>query len=443
MLGIQIDLPKLNTGPFAFGTARQLGRRTGWFATEARPSQRPPTGEWRLWLLLAGRGYGKTRVLVEWAKDQARKMPGSRGAIVAATAADARDVLAEGPAGFIATSPPDDVPRYEPSKRRITWANGSQATLYSADEPNRLRGPQHHWAICDEFAAWNYPQDSFDMLMFGLRLGQDPRVVIATTPRPTKEVKALLQQPGLVVTRGTTYENLDNLAPAFREQIIARYEGTRLGRQELNAELLEDILGALWTQALLEDNRVSAAPELARIVVAVDPAVTANVQTSNETAIIVAGIAADEQGYVLEDLSGIYTPGEWAKTVIGAYDKWHADAVVGEVNNGGDLVKANVTSTAEIMYLKQTRISKEINFKAVRASRGKYVRAEPISSLDEQHRIHHVGLFAALEDQLATWVPGDDSPDRLDARVWAFTELMLGGGGAGIEELEQAFGWQG
>lgn len=409
----------------------------------ARPKQLPPPGAWRVWLLLAGRGFGKTRAACEWARSKAEEMPGSRGAIVSSTAADARDIVVEGESGILAVCPPWNRPKYEPSKRRLTWPNGTTATLYTADEPDRLRGPQHHWALCDELAAWRYPQEAWDMLMMGLRLGDDPRCAIATTPRPIKVLRELLKDPATTTTRGSTYENRGNLAPAYFTQIIRKYEGTRLGRQELSAEILDDVPGALWTHAKLEENRTQHAPSMVRMVVAVDPAVTANAETSNETAIVVAGIDENDHGYVVEDLSGIYTPAEWAAKVIGAYDKWHADAVVAEVNNGGDLVESNVKSIAEIMFLKYERPTKEINVKQVRATRGKYVRAEPISAIDEQGRIHHVGMFPVMEDQLTSWVPGEDSPDRLDARVWAFTDLMLGASSIGNEELASAFGWQG
>lgn len=391
---------------------RRAENRQSWFDAEARPTQRPPAGEWRIWTILAGRGWGKTRTIVEWAKLQAMAMPGSRGAIVAATAADARDVLTEGPAGFLATSPAADMPLYEPSKRRITWPNGSMATLFSADEPNRLRGPQHHWAICDEYAAWRYPE-ALDMLMFGLRLGQDPRVVIATTPRPTKEVKALLKQPGLVLTKGKTYENLDNLAPAFREQIVGRYEGTRLGRQELEAEILEDVDGALWRRDQLDADRATKAPELRRIVVGVDP--KASKVADSETGIVVAGLGVDGHGYVLADYSLNGSPEQWARKVATAYEAHQADRVIVEKNNGGDMV---------VSMLKATGIALPIT--PVWATRGKETRAEPVAALYEQHRVHHVGVLGGLEDQLCGWVPGESaSPDRLDALVWALSALML------------------
>lgn len=408
----------------------------------ARPKQLAPQGDWRIWLLLAGRGFGKTRAITEWARDQAEKMPGSRGAIVSSTAADARDIVVEGESGILAVCPPWNRPKYQPSKRRLLWPNGSIATLYTADEPDRLRGPQHHWALCDELAAWRYIQEAWDMLMMGLRLGDAPQCAIATTPRPIKLLRELLIDPTVVVTRGSSYENRGNLAVSFFSQILRKYEGTRLGRQELSAEILDDVPGALWTHAKLEENRKGHAPSLIRIVIGVDPAVTANTESSNETGIIVAGVDENDEGYVLDDLSGIYTPLEWAQKVIGAYDKYRADAVVGEVNQGGDLVMSNVTSVAEIMFLKNERPTKEINFRAVRATRGKYVRAEPISSIDEQGRIHHVGMFATLEDQMCSWIPGEDSPDRMDARVWAFTNLMLGDSGMSNDEFLDLFSFQ-
>lgn len=378
----------------------------------ARPSQLPPPGDWRVWLILAGRGFGKTRTGAETVIDRVRRGVSKRVGLIAPTAADARDVMVEGESGILACSPPDFRPLYEPSKRRLTWPNGAVATLFSAEEPDRLRGPQHDFIWADEPAAWKYPE-TWDMAMFGLRLGTDPRVIATTTPRPTRMIRDLVADPGTVVTRGTTYENARNLAPAFLTAIVKKYEGTRLGRQELNGEILDDNPGALWHRGVIENLRVREYPSLLRIVVGVDPAVTSD-STSAETGIVVAGIAADGHCYVLEDASLQGNPLAWATAVARAYDQHRADRVVGEQNNGGELVEANVRTVAP-----------RISYKGVWASRGKRTRAEPISSLYEQGKVHHVGTFPTLEDQMCDWAPdsGDPSPDRMDALVWALTEL--------------------
>jgi phage terminase large subunit-like protein len=297
---------------------------TGWQVT-ARSNQLPPDGDWSIWLLLAGRGFGKTRVLSEMANAWASSGQTKRIAIVAATAADARDVMVEGESGILATAPPWCVPVYQSTRRRLEWPNGALAYCYSAEEPDRLRGPQHDGALLDELASWRDPS-TFDMLMFGLRLGKHPRTVIATTLRPTKLVRQLLAREGndLVVTRGSTYENADNLAPAFFSQIVNRYEGTRLGRQELLAEVLMDIPGALWSLDTIDKGRRDRAPDLRRIVVAIDPAISSH-EGSDETGIIVAGRDERGHGWVLEDLSGKYQPHEWARTAIEAYGRHSAD----------------------------------------------------------------------------------------------------------------------
>jgi phage terminase large subunit-like protein len=283
----------------------------------ARPNQLPPDGDWRVWLLLAGRGFGKTRTGAEMIRARAIARTARRLALVAPTAGDVRDVMVEGESGILAISPPWERPRYEPSKRRLTWPNGAIATLFSADEPERLRGPQHDAAWCDELASWRYPE-AWDMLMFGLRLGSDPRVVVTTTPRPTKLLRDLIADPAAVVTRGTTYENRANLAAAFFGQIIRKYQGTRLGRQELDAELLEDVPGALWNRGMIESARARVGPTLVRVVVAIDPAVSSK-EGADETGIIVAGKDEDGRGWVLADASGRYQPTEWARTAISAY----------------------------------------------------------------------------------------------------------------------------
>ena len=388
----------------------------------ARSSQLPPGGEWRVWLLLAGRGFGKTRTGAELVRARAASGSARRIALVAPTAADVRDVMVEGESGVLAIAPARERPLYEPSKRRLTWPNGAIATLFSADEPERLRGPQHDFAWCDELAAWRYPE-AWDMLLFGLRLGDDPRAVVTTTPRPIRLIRDLLADPKVVVTRGRTVDNRANLARVFLEQIVRRYEGTRLGRQELDAELLEDMPGALWRRAIIEAARTSVMPELARVVVAIDPAAGSGEQ-SDETGIIVAGRDAGGQGYVLADVSGRHAPAEWALAAIAAFRVHAADRIVAEVNNGGEMVEATLRM-----------IEPNVPFRAVRASRGKTARAEPIAALYEQGRIRHVGAFPQLEDQMCAFVPGPQgkfdrdaaggSPDRVDALVWAMTELLV------------------
>lgn len=364
---------------------------------------------------MAGRGWGKTRTGAETVAEWVRSGKCRRIALVAPTAADARDVMIEGESGLLNVGQPQERPTYEPSKRRLTWPNGAIATVFSADKPDRLRGPQHDGAWADEIAAWRYPE-AWDQLMFGLRLGDDPRVVATTTPRPIPLIKELVESDTTHVVRGSTYDNRANLAPAFFEKIIARYEGTRLGRQELYAEILTDVPGALWNRSMIEIGRVAKPPTtLRRIVVSIDPAASAN-EDSAETGIIVAGIGEDGHGYVLEDVSLTASPDKWARQAVSAFYVHGADRIVAEVNNGGDMVEHTLRT-----------VDRTVPYKAVRASRGKEIRAEPVAALYEQGRIHHVGYFGPLEDQLCTWLPGEKSPDRLDALVWALTELMLGG----------------
>jgi phage terminase large subunit-like protein len=381
-----------------------------WDAT-ARPEQLPPPGTWTYWLYLAGRGAGKSRSGAEWVRKQVEQGK-KRIALVGPTAADTRDVMIEGESGLMSVCPPWDLPEYEPSKRRVTWANGAQAIAYSGDVPDRLRGPQHDAAWVDELAAFKYPE-AWDMMLMGLRLGDHPQAVITTTPRPTKIIKDLLKDPNTVVSRGTSFDNKDNLAPAFFEQIIKRYEGTRLGRQELYAEILEDVPGALWHHAMIDEHRVKEAPPLTRIVVGVDPAVTAS-ETSDDTGIVVVGRSGDHF-YVIDDATCHASPGEWAAIVNSKYQVWKADRVIGESNNGGDLIESVVRS-----------VNRNISYQAVRATRGKLLRAEPVAALYEQGRVHHVGVWAHLEDQMCSYDPesSSKSPDRLDALVWAVTSLM-------------------
>ena len=404
-------------------TAERDKKNDPWLKV-ARPNQLPPKGDWTIWLLLAGRGYGKTRTGSETTRRRVMAGKAERLAFVGPTAADVRDVMVEGPSGILAVSPDSWRPHYEPSKRRLTWPNGAVATLFSSDEPDRLRGPQHDFVWGDEVASWRYPE-AYDMMMLGLRIGEKPQAVLTSTPKPIPLIRDLVSRDGqdVVVTKGTTYENLENLAPAFKTEVIRRYEGTRLGRQELNAEILDDVPGALWTRSLLEDCRVGLeyCPPLKVAYCAIDPAVTAH-ETSDETGIIIGGGGEDGHGYVTSDLSGIFTPDAWARRAVNATLDDSLNGIVAEVNNGGDLVKNTIR---HVEADDGAKIGQRVRVLEVRATKGKYTRAEPVASLYEQHRIHHVGSFPQLEDQLCTWVPGEKSPDRLDALVWLFTKLMV------------------
>ena len=399
-------------------TTKEAGELIYLWSFWAREKQIAPQGDWLVWLLLAGRGFGKTRTGAEWIRDRVESGVARRIALVAQTPADVRDTMIEGESGILAISPPDNMPLYEPSKRRLTWPNGAMATTFSGYHPDQLRGPQFDTAWCDELAAWKYAQEAWDNLMLALRLGDDPRCVVTTTPKPIKLLRNIVAEPSTVVTRGSTYENINNLAGTFFDQIIRQYEGTRTGRQEINAELLEEAEGALWKRVWLDDGRVAKSPELKRIVVAIDPAGTSN-DSSDETGIVAGGVDGENHGYLLADRSGRYTPDGWAKAAIALYDTLGADRIIGETNNGGEMVE----------YTLRT-IRPSISYRAVHASRGKYARAEPVAALYEQGKVHHVGMFPELEDQLCNWEPngGDASPDRLDADVWAFTELLVKGG---------------
>jgi phage terminase large subunit-like protein len=384
----------------------------------ARTEQLLPSGDWLVWLILAGRGWGKTRTGSETVRLWVREA--SLVNVIGATADDARDIMIEGESGILAVCPRDERPRYISSARKLLWPNGATSLIFTADEPDRLRGKQHEKLWCDELASWRYGQEAWDQAMLGLRLGTKPQAVVTTTPRPTSLVKGLRALPTTHVTGGSTYQNRANLAPTFFSQIVSRYEGTRLGRQELNAEIIEDNPDALWQRDSIEAHRVLRVPDLIRIVVAVDPPAT---HGGDEAGIIVAGLGTDGDFYVLDDRSRQGTPTEWAREAVTAYHAWKADRIVAETNNGGEMVEATIRT-----------VDSDVAYTAVHASRGKVVRAEPVSALYEQGRGHHVGTFGALEDQLCQWSPKDDhSPDRLDALVWAATELVsLGGGTGGI-----------
>lgn len=388
----------------------------------ARDSQLPPAGTWRVWLMMAGRGFGKTRSGAEWIRQLACAMPGARLALVAATYHEGRAVMIDGDSGLRAISPVGYRPRWNSSLRRLIWKNGSQAFLYSAEEPETLRGPQHHAAWCDELAKWPHADDTWMNLNMGLRLGDTPRIMVTTTPRPIRLVKELLEADGTVVTRGTTQENAAFLPRAFLDTVYATWGKSRLGRQELGGELVEDIEGALWTRAMLDGCTVRDLPELTRVVVAVDPAASSS-ETADACGIIVAARAADDRYYVLADktVRGA-SPDTWARIVCHAAHSFSADRVVAEANNGGDMV-ANVLRA----------VDSALPVKLVRATRGKSARAEPVAALYERGLVRHAGRFTELDDQLCGLMPGGKyrgpgkSPDRADALVWALTELALGG----------------
>lgn len=396
----------------------------------ARPAQKEPPGDWLTWLILAGRGYGKTKTGAEtirqWACGKSPLAAGRyrRFLLIAETAADARDVMVEGESGILSVHPKDFRPLYEPSKRRLTWPNGAVASLFNATEPDQLRGPQGDAAWCDELAKWQYARETWDMLQFGLRLGDNPRQIVTTTPRPVPVIKELLVSPTTVVTRGSTLENRGNLAPSFLKQITARYEGTRLGRQELDAEVLDDNPGALWTRAMIEAAICKRAdmPALARIVVAVDPSGTKGDEEGDDVGIVAAGRGVDGKLYVLEDKTCQESPAGWGKAAVKLYHSLGADRIVAERNYGGAMVE-HVVRTAD----------KAVSYKEVTASRGKWIRAEPVAALYEQGKVRHVGSLPELEDEMCAFgtdgLADGKSPNRLDALVWAATELMLGEGG--------------
>lgn len=408
-----------------------VGMAGAGYFPDARPEQQPPEGEWATWLILAGRGYGKTRTGAEWLADIAQAEAGSY-AIAAPTYGDGRDVCVEGPgSGLLAVLDRRSIPhRWNRSLGEVhLTAHGSRIKVGSADEPDRFRGWNFSGAWCDELASWRYA-DAFVQLRLATRLGSNPRIVVTTTPRPTALLRELLDQPSTVVTRGRTWDNAANLAPSALEELERQYGGSRLGRQELEGELLDDVPNAQWQRAWLDRDRIAVAPaSLDRIVVAVDPAVTATAH-SDETGIIVAGRAGRgnaAHGYVLDDRSCVASPGDWGRRVCLVAVEHQADAIVYESNQGGDMVAhvirgawADLTRSGEV-HGPMPRLA------AVRASRGKATRAEPVAAQWEQGRWHIVGSLPALEDQMVTWVPGAaDSPDRVDALVWACTELLVG-----------------
>ena len=404
-----------------------LERLYDWRA-RARPSQLPPaawlSGERPIWLIQTGRGWGKTLtgsnvVRMEQEAGRARYM-----AFIERTPADARDTMIEGPTGIMHQYPSHRRPLYEPAKRRLTFPNGAQATIYTAAEPDAVRGGNFDLVWAEELATWKAPE-TWTNAKLAMRYGAHPRAIITTTPKPTQLMRQLQEDPAVVVTRGNTHENRANLPPGYFSSVVDPLEGSRLGRQEIHGELVDEMPGALFSRADLDRFRVQEAPSLRRIVVGVDPTVgEADDEEIAECGIVVAGLGNDGHGYVLADLSRRASPLVWARTVTSAWTMWHADRVIAEDNNGGEMVALTLRT-----------IHPGIPVTKRRASRSKEARAEPIAALCETGRIHLVGHHDGLEDQLCSWVPGSgESPDRLDAMVWAFTELLIGGG-ASIADL--------
>ena len=441
----------------------EAARLTYNWSLHARDSQLPPKGDWDTWMILAGRGFGKTRTGAEWVRDQVENKQAHRIALVARTLDEAQSVMIravqakahlaqrcartrilqprarpaqrptvrrrmvrrarlmgvpEGESGIVNISPPWDKPIYEPSKRKLTWPNGAHALAFSSHEPDQLRGPQFDAAWCDELASWEYPSQTWDNLTFALRLGRRPRSVVTTTPKSIELVRSLPNRPGVQVTRGSTYENQDNLPPAYFNQLIEQYDGTRIGQQEIYAELIDEDEDAIWKREWIEKARLSSHPPVARIVVAIDPAMSTK-PNSSETGIVVVG--ADmrrKHAYVLADESGKLTPNSWARRAAHLFDKFNATRIVAEDNVGGDMVKSTLKNA----------VDRTLPYKGIKARRGKYIRAEPVAALYEQGRVHHVGRFPQLEDQMCTWTPDlgpSNSPDRVDALVHAITELII------------------
>lgn len=393
--------------------------RARWIKT-ARPEQLPPAGEdWLYWLVLAGRGYGKTRLAMEDAAWYGATHPGERIALIAATYADARDTMVEGDSGLRSCLPPGYIETWNRSLGELILVNGTRYKLFAATEPDRLRGPQNHRAYCDELAAWEYPE-TWDQMIFGLRLGARPRVVIATTPRPTPLMRRIVADPRTVITRGSTFDNSANLAASTLEQLRTKYAGTRLGRQELNAEILDDVPGALWTRTMIDTaRRPATVPDMRRVVVALDPsgARGADDEEADSTGIVVVGLGVDARYYVLADRTCRLSPAGWGARAIAAYKEFSADRLVAERNYGGSMIESVIRG-----------LDKNISYQEVTASRGKVIRAEPIAAMYEQGHVTHAGSnLDALEDQMCQLTRdgflGDGSPDRVDALVWAISSL--------------------
>lgn len=389
----------------------------------AHEHQQEQRGDWTTWLIIGGRGAGKTRAGAEWIRSVVHNggvndnLPKRAVALVAETYADAREVMIDGPSGICAVTPNGDRPHYEASRRRLVWPCGAVGYAFSAEDPDGIRGYQFDAAWSDELCKWRYPEETWSNLQLALRLGERPRQMATTTPRPMALLKRLMAARTTYTTRATSYDNRAHLSDAFFTEIAALYEGTALGRQELLGEIIDDVPGALWSWDLIEAARIGRAPSLDRVVVAVDPPATSGPQ-ADECGIIVAGAAGilgEQVAFVLADWSAAeLSPRQWAEKTVAAYHEFGADRIVVELNQGGDMAKAVIA-----------QVDPAAPVAGVYATRGKRLRAEPVAALYERGRVRHAGAFPKLEDQMASYVGGGASPDRLDALVWALTDLML------------------
>jgi phage terminase large subunit-like protein len=409
-------------GPDDLCSVENLDRLLGHWPIWARDAQLPPQGPWALWLIMGGRGAGKTRAGAEWVRatalghDWTGNPALSPIALIGSDYDDARRVMIEGSSGLLSIHPANERPTWHAARRVLEWPNGATAQVFSAESFEALRGPQFAAAWSDEIAKWRYAQEAFDQLQFGLRLGPNPRQLMTTTPRATRFMRALVARDDVRVTGMASAENASHLAPGFIEALSARYGGTRLGRQELEGLLIADRQDSLFPRALIERARVNNAPRLLRTVVAIDPPTTSHAN-SDACGIIVAALSAGERFYILADETVEQaTPDQWARTAIAAFHRHEADRIVVEVNQGGDMVASVLRTVDENMPLTE-----------VRATRGKWLRAEPVAALYEQGRVHHVGALPELEDEMADFGPNGlsdgHSPDRVDALVWALTDL--------------------
>lgn len=421
----------------------------------ARPDQFPPEGHWFLWLMLSGRGAGKSRAGAEWVHREAMEGDERRRiALIGKTPGDVRDVMIEGISGITRIAPPHERPEYQPTKRRLTWPTGATATVFSGANPEQTRGFSGDRAWCDEVSSWKYPRETWDNLLFGMREAQidDPRIFVSTTPKPQPLIRELLakaedpDESDYRFVRTSSYANRLNLSPVYYKTVIQPLEGTTLGEQEIHARILADDPDAYWKRSWIEANRVTEQqlPRLSRIVIAIDAA-TSKEDENNETGIVVAGVdgpkGLKQHGFVLEDESGRYSPNEWGRKAISLYKSYKADLIVAERNQGGDMVENTIKT-----------IDPTVNVKPTFSTRGKAKRFEPVANLDEQGRVHHVGTFGDMEDQMCTWHEGArnlPSPDRADARAWAISELMISGhqvitsfDSFGSDKLTHTPGWR-